>query len=406
MEVWIESPFDSLPVEGYRKQRYWLMAEAFVAAGHSVVYWTSDFSHANKRKRKVQVKVRAEGQSRGPDEGKGDGSGRDFKLVTVPTRPYGKNVCLARIRSHREYAREWGRSAEAAVRDKSLAKPDLIVVATPPLSTGDVAIRLARKFGAKLVVDVQDAWPETFYRLLPRGFGWLGGLILSGMHRAARRLYRAADLVTGVCDRYAALVRRAGAKDYYRAYLGIEIGGGLAADGEGAGRRGESAQTALRLAYVGNLGASYDIGTVVAGVRRLRQELGEGITLDVAGFGGTVAAEDGVRFHGMLGRKELDALLAKCDIGLVPMKSDSFVGVPNKLCEYAAAGLRIVSSLTGETQALLEKYRCGATYRWGDAASLAAAVRAARTCESARTMCEREFDAARIYRDYVERLVS
>lgn len=25
MNVWIQNPFDNLPVEGYRKQRFWLM---------------------------------------------------------------------------------------------------------------------------------------------------------------------------------------------------------------------------------------------------------------------------------------------------------------------------------------------------------------------------------------------
>ena len=32
MTVWIQNPFDNLPCEGYRKQRYWLMAEAFARA--------------------------------------------------------------------------------------------------------------------------------------------------------------------------------------------------------------------------------------------------------------------------------------------------------------------------------------------------------------------------------------
>ena len=52
MTVWIQNPFDNLPQEGFRKQRYWLMAEAFVRAGHDVVYWTSDFSHATKAPRR------------------------------------------------------------------------------------------------------------------------------------------------------------------------------------------------------------------------------------------------------------------------------------------------------------------------------------------------------------------
>lgn len=383
MNVWIEAPFDSLPVEGYRKQRYWMMAEAFVAAGHRVVYWTSDFSHATKTKRKVK--------GRGEGEGERDGSG--FELRMVPTRAYGKNVCLERIRSHREYARAWGELAEEAVRAGQVARPDVIIVSVPPVSTGDVAIRLARQWGAKLVVDVQDAWPETFYRLLPRGFGWLGGLLFSGMRRAVRRLYRAADLVTGVCDRYEALVKGYGAKDYYRAYLGIERTPAAAA-----------ARTGLRLVYVGNLGVSYDLKTVVSGVRQLRAGLGDCVSLDVAGFGGTVEAGEGVRFHGMLGREALGRLLAACDIGVIPMRTDSFVGIPNKLGEYAAAGLRIVSSLAGETERLLVRYGCGATYRWGDVASFIAAVRTARSCDSSHALCKAEFDAARIYRRYVEQI--
>ena len=54
MTVWIQNQFDNLPMEGYRKQRFWLMAEAFAAAGHRVAYWTSDFSHAKKSFR-IQV---------------------------------------------------------------------------------------------------------------------------------------------------------------------------------------------------------------------------------------------------------------------------------------------------------------------------------------------------------------
>ena len=384
MTVWIESPFDSLPVEGYRKQRYWLMAEAFVRAGHHVVYWTSDFSHANKRKREEAKAI-------------GGGEGGRVPLVFIPTRPYPKNICLARIRSHREYALEWERRAYAAVADGTCARPDLIVISSPPVATGAVARRLARAFGARLVVDVQDAWPETFYRLLPHGFRWLAWLLLWKMRRDVGATYRAADLVTGVCDRYEALVRGYGARDYYRAYLGIEK---AKARGEGEGGRG-----GIRLAYVGNLGTSYDLKTVLAGVDVLKRK-GVSVSLDIAGFGGKVAESDAVRFHGMLDREALGRLLAQCDVGVIPMNADSFVGLPNKLAEYAAAGLRIVSSLGGETEALLAKYECGRTYRPGDVDGFVAAVEGVGKLPagaSARMVAE-ELLAERIYDGYCARV--
>ena len=53
MNIWIINPFDNLPVEGYRPQRYWLMSEAFARAGHDVTFWTQAWSHARKRAREL-----------------------------------------------------------------------------------------------------------------------------------------------------------------------------------------------------------------------------------------------------------------------------------------------------------------------------------------------------------------
>lgn len=380
MRVWIEAPFDCLPIEGYRKQRYWMMAEAFVAAGHEVVYWTSDFSHAEKKKRRLT------------------GAERQFDLELMPTLPYASNVSLMRIRSHRAYAREWGCCVERRLKD-GLEPPDVMICALPPISTGLVAIRLSRRFNARLVIDMQDAWPETFYRLLPKGFRWLGRLLFAGLRRSVRKICRAADLVTGVCDRYGDLVREYGAKAYYRAYLGIELWN--------AERQKPSETEPLRLVYVGNLGKSYDLDTVVEGVRILNEkEHGRRVTLDVAGFGGRLAADENVTCHGMLNQEELHKLMASCEIGIIPMRSDSFVGLPNKLGEYAAAGLKVVSSLAGETERLISEFGCGESYQPGDARSFATAVLKATTLstDGSLRLARERLSSVGIYRDYVTRI--
>lgn len=390
MNVWIQNPFDNLPTEGYRKQRYWLMAEAFVRAGHQVTLWTSDFNHVGKRYRGLE--------GLGGLESLG---GLGVRLI--PTRAYRKNVSFARVRSHRAYARKWERLVESEVsRLKSLPAPDLIVTSIPTIGAAETAIRLARRFGAKVVVDVQDAWPETFERLAPRGLRWLARLALSGLRRRARRIYREADLVTGVCDRYRELTGRS---DYYRAYLGIEKKSSLTSHVSGPA----PAPRPLRLVYSGNLGRTYDLETVVRG-------LAAEASLDIAGKGDGEAAlkrlvkdlglEDRVKFHGYLSQDELGVLLRSCDIGIVPMASESFVGVPNKFADYAAAGLAIVSSLGGESAALLAKCGCGESYAAGDAKDFAAAVmrlrmRLSEAWHGAARLAAEEFDAAKIYDDYV-----
>ena len=100
-------------------------------------------------------------------------------------------------------------------------------------------------------------------------------------------------------------------------------------------------------------------------------------------------------------------MLARCDVGVIPMREDSFVGIPNKLAEYAAAGLRIVSSLRGETEELLKRYGCGLTYQAGSAESFAAAVMKARELpeRASLLLVERELSATRIYDRYCRRVV-
>ena len=323
-----------------------------MSARCDVVVWTSDFSHATKRRRRLSGEPSV---------------GMDVRLVK--TMPYFRNVSLRRVASHAAYARRFACEAVRAIAE-GLPRPALVVTSFPTISAAEASVRLARRLGAAVVVDVQDAWPETFERILPR---WT----LAPLRAKARRVFRDADLVTGVCDRYRELTGRS---DYYRAYLGIEPGATPEAP---HGRNGRK-----RIAYVGGVGRTYDLDTV----RRAAGLLG--MDFDIAGG------------ENYLGRDELEEFLAGCDVGVVPMSGDSWVGLPNKLFDYAKAGLPIVSSLGGETAALLEKYACGATYRAGDAASLAEAIGVALGREPlvSRRMCEAEFSAVPIYDAYVRRV--
>ena len=386
MTACIVNPFDNLPSEGNRPQRYWLMARAFAAAGWRVVYWASDFSHATKRKRAIDGR-RPDASARAID--------RAIETVLVPTIHYSRNICPARIRSHLVLARDFGAMARARI--SAGGRPDIVVSSTPPLGLCAAALDVARSCGARFVCDIQDAWPETFGRLLPRGFKWLGGLLFAGMRRTARRIYREADVVTGVCRRYAAL---SGRDDFYLAHHGIE-------EGEGRRRGTERGAQGLRLVYAGNLGAGYDLGTVVEAVARR-----VGLTLDIAGLGpreGELREQvtrrglaSRVRFHGYLGDEALRALMASCDVGVVPMRDDSWVGLPYKLGDYLCAGLQVVSSLHGECGELLVRTGFGRTYEWGSPGSLLDALDGLKPTEVA---LPEELRAEVIYPRYVQRVV-
>ena len=349
------------------------MARAFARAGHRVTLWSSDFSHARKAPRARAPGARWEG----------DG----FRLVLVPTPPYPRNVCLRRILSHRAFARNLRKLAELEPQ-----RPDLVIASLPPLASAAALADFCRVRGITFVVDVMDAWPENFARVVPR---WT----LAPLRVRARRIYRSAQGVSAVATRYIDLAKSYGAHcPTHLAYHGIvrkQV-------------RPVFAEGAFRLVYVGTMGASYDLETVIDAVREMPD-----VELELAGTGPKEAAlrarAEGcsrIFFHGYLGDEELRALLARADAGLVPMFDDSCVGVPYKLADYAAAGVPVVNTLHGETERLLAEYGAGVTCVAGDVRALCAAVadlraRDASALRAGALSLARLFDAEAVYSDYV-----
>jgi glycosyltransferase involved in cell wall biosynthesis len=278
----------------------------------------------------------------------------------------------------------------------------------PALSAAAAALELAERFKAKTVIDIMDAWPDTFHRLLPTFLRPLAGVVFLPLHREARRIYRSADLVTGVCRRYGEMVGRFGVENYHLAYHGIETPKTLTEPrSPGSGN--------LRLVYAGNLGRTYDLGTVLNAVL-----LTDDTELDVAGAGPLesrwremsvrLGLGERVRFHGYLDAAALSDLLSECHLGVVPMSAESFVGLPYKLCDYAKAGLGIASSLEGECAEIIGGFGVGVDYRPGDAQSLVAALRRWREAmqnghrpDFAGMLAE--LDAKKIYEEYVRAVV-
>lgn len=355
MRVWVNNPFDNLPGEGRRAQRYTLLCRALVKAGHDVILWSSEFAHALKDYRKLPPVYDA-------PEG--------FQVRLIPTPAYSDNVGFRRMWSHKCYAKNWKKMAVELVTSGEIEPPDMVLTSWPPIETASVARHFRKMWGCKTVVDIMDAWPENFYRLIPGSTGMkelLGRFIFWGAHRAARRAYCMADAVTGVGLTYLDLAMRYGCKaPRHLCYHGIMR------MGSGAFKYNLDESEPLRIIYVGNMGRSYDLQTVIRGVRELA-ESGEHIRLDLAGSGPKEALLrqeakgcESIRFYGYLSNEDMQQLLSDSDVAVVPMFPDSWVAVPYKLADYTAAGLPMICCLTGETQRMIERYRAGSMYAAGN----------------------------------------
>jgi glycosyltransferase involved in cell wall biosynthesis len=114
--------------------------------------------------------------------------------------------------------------------------------------------------------------------------------------------------------------------------------------------------------------------------------------------------------HGLLGRRDYVDLLSTANIGLVLVKPETRVAIPNKACDYAAAGLALVNSLPGELERLVSEHQAGLTYTADDAASLARAIaafasdrRLLNDCrQGSRRLAEAVFDREKTYLQFAK----
>jgi len=440
LTVWLVNPFDDIPGEGIPPLRYWSLARVLAARGHDVTWWTATWSHRRKAIRTAPLGIRE-------DEG--------FAVRLVAVRPYLKNVSLARINSHKDFGRNFERLASEGISSGQLARPDIILASLPPLESPEAGRRLATKLDATFILDVQDLWPETFERLVP-GPGFLkqlvAPLLLGNMAGRRRALVDSADALSATTATYAkaAFTDAPADTSTHICPVGAYVdefpepprmtsdvpmpalaAGSEEATAEAAAEppsviRGlfSAASTAgpsgpLDCIYAGSLEAGQDIEILPAVARQLSAK-GVAATIHVAGSGkleatlrrAAEAATGACRMvvHGLLGRRDYVNLLARCEVGLSCVKPESMVALPNKACDYAAAGLAIVNSLPGELAALIDRYDAGVSYAAGDAGSLAdalAALAAARPRlaamrQAARRMAEAEFDRERTYAAFAD----
>jgi glycosyltransferase involved in cell wall biosynthesis len=431
LTVWLVNPFDDIPGEGLPPLRYWSLARVLAARGHDVTWWTATWSHRRKAIRTAPLGIRE-------DEG--------FGVRLVATRPYEKNVCLARLASHKDFGRTFERLANEGVASGQLARPDIILASLPPLESPEAALRLAHTLDATFILDVQDLWPETFERLLP-GPGFLRRLLtpllLGNMAGRRQALVAAADALAATTQAYAQGAFADAPADtprhvcYVGAYVDEFAGPPATIDQVPFARpAAEAAQPGviqglfgaahaaalggpLECVYAGSLEAGQDVEILPAVARQLSAQ-GISATIHVAGSGKheatlrrAAAATSGscrLTVHGLLGRRDYVRLLDRCEVGLVCVKPESMVAMPNKACDYAAAGLALVNSLPGELQELIDRYAAGVGYTAGDAASLANAIaglaadrkRLFSMRQAARRLAERELDREKTYAAFAD----
>lgn len=353
MNIWLFNPFDMLPWEG-KPQRYATLATCLAERGHSVVHWSSGFSHSFKKRREV------------PDDFDLEALPYAIELIDCPS--YSSNVGLRRLLNHRQYGKGLFKQAMEAVASGRRETPDLILSSMPPIEGPSAALSLKKSFGCKMVLDVMDAWPDTLLQAFPNGLQSFGKVLLLPYRRQLRIAFQGADGISAQSKTFARMAGSYGAKEK-PTHVCI-----LGADPAPPDFCPRTPNKLLRLLYLGAMGLSYDLATLFGAVERLNRHTPT-VRLDVVGEGEKRAALEArqlphVRFFGYLSGEQLEARLHQADVGIVPFLPGSGVAIPYKAGEYLAYALPLISSIDGELGDLVRLYSCGSIYTAGQASCL------------------------------------
>jgi len=396
--VWLVSPSGSIPGENWRPHRYSIAGKLLSEAGYNVTWWTASFSHHTKRQRCDTFNSILDGPG--------------FTINLIPVGGYRRHIGLARLFFLVRFAVRFYWMAREAT-----SPPFAIIVASPPPGTDFSAFLLARRFQAKLIVDVIDLWPELFMAFVSRSLAWVARALFFPLYAARRWVLSRAAAVTSVCDTYLSKVGLNG--DSRRATRSIYWGSDprlnrlatpMPADRVSVVGRRKRAEE-LWIVYAGTLGNNYDLATVLDAAALLKAEQRPVLIL-LAGQGPQSSMikhrleadhlNEGVLFLGMLTHEQLSSLYADCDAGLCPYIRGSTVAMPIKFYDYIASGLPVINSLPGELRELIETCEVGLQYEAGDAESLRRAlVRLAENGERRATMARKAREmAARFHPDH------
>jgi glycosyltransferase involved in cell wall biosynthesis len=355
MKIWIVNPYGSLPSEGWREYRSFMLAKALAARGHEVTWWISDFIHRSKT-------YRANGVLNDPLLPSG------VRVIGVHSTSYARNISWARIQYEKNYGKELIRLAEA---EKA---PDLIVMGDPALFFGKSILAYRKAVGCKLVLDVIDLWPELFTVALPKWLQPMSRLIFYPLYQRRINLVSLCDGVVAVSRDYlkTALSGQENPIPNRVIYWGIDNSGHHAA---AINKKlydelnSFKSRFDLTAVYAGTLGDAYDMDIIIEAVK-LSQAQNLKIGFVVAGDGprkqsfvdmaGPYASN--LKFVGALPASDMTTLYANSDVGLMTYVAGSTVAMPIKFFDYLVGGLAILNSLERDVREVIRDHEIGLNY--------------------------------------------
>ncbi len=371
--------------------RFEYIADLLKKNGNDVELVTSKFDHVTKKHRNIRL-ISHELST--------------LKVTLLDEPGYFKNVSFIRVLSHVIFALNLRKFL------KGKKDVDLVYCAFPPICTAFVSLRYAKKRKIKLILDIQDLWPEAFYILSKNKY--FAEILFSPLRLLEDYIFRSAEGIIAVSNTYLkrAIESRYKSENCKTVYLGVDLDyfdNLLKMNKNKLCKRGE-----YWLAYLGTLGENYDITSVIDAISLLNFNGINNIRLWLIGDGPksdffisyAKRKKIKVEFTGWLPYGQAITLLSLCDVAINPIKTGAANSIINKHADYSAAGLPVINTQEcKEYVDMLNKFKAGINCRNGNTHEIASALLffinndVARKIYSlnSRKMCESLFDRKNTY---------
>lgn len=378
--------------KGY--SRFRSLAE-ILSKEYAVDIITSSFQHWEKKQRDTDKLMK-------------ENKEKPYQLKFAYEPGYKKNVDIRRMRSHKA-------AAGNIIKLLEEAEYDLIYCIIPDNYVAAEVAAYAKKKGKKLIIDVEDLWPEAMQMVLhlPKA---IDRMVFKSFRRNARRAYEAADGIVGTSDEY---------RDIPSSRYGIDIknrktvyvGCDLEEYDEGVSEflpEIEKKENEFWVVYAGNLGSSYDIPTLIKAAQKLYAQGQRDIKVKI--LGGGPLEEDFknikeespcyVEFVGYTPYRKMAAYLVKSDVTVNSFVKKAPQSIVTKIGDYLAAGKPMINTCSSaEFRKKVEKDGFGINVTAEDRDKLADAVMelyenpqaCKRMGETARRIAEKQFDRKQSY---------
>jgi glycosyltransferase involved in cell wall biosynthesis len=323
LKILIIAPYCRMPNEG-NESRFWKIAKMHVALGNNVTIVTSNFKHREKEHREKYT-FASEG----------------LEVKYIYESGYQKNISLKRMFSHTIFL--IGLTLWLTRETRQNLKYDVVHIAVPFITAIWIVKRFGKKISRKIVADIQDVWPEAFgvskiNFFLPTAF----------LKKYNKKLYDMCDGVIGVSKTYINNLSLSNKSVPTEAvYLGVS-------DIRIFKRESNYVQAnvnddVIRFFYIGTIGSSYDLETVVRFFSAFTKIGDREIELHLFGSGPMEdylkkISSNSVHYHGYLKWTEMMEKVNEFHIALNCIRSNGGQSITNKIADYILLDKPILSS--------------------------------------------------------------